>query len=205
MSVLPLVDRVSTPERSPKPDLTALPKVNRRRRGLIVGVLLLLLTALGAVLAVNIHIANSQYQVVQMSNQHRDLVYQNQALAQQVQHLESPQALSNSAVAVGMVMPETAGTLDLGTGEIVSEAAAAESTRVPSSFVGAPAATGPQLSATDVATQAEGNPSGLLGSGALHTLTQTSAGENEAGADGSESGTGASLNGGTIPAPKVTD
>lgn len=205
MSVLPLADIKPAPSQSRKPSLTALPKVRRRQRGLIAGVLLLLLAALGAVLAVNIHVANSQYQVVQMTNEHRDLVHQNQALTQQVQFLESPQALSDSAVTVGMVMPASAGTFDLDSGRIVSEAEAASSSSVPSSFVGAPAYTGPDISANDVAQQAEGAPSGLLGAGALHTLMQSSAGENDPGAVGTIPGSGSALNGGTIPAPDLTD
>lgn len=205
MSVLPVADLRPAASPAQKPSLTALPKVRRRQRGLIAGVLLLLLAALGAVLAVNIHVANSQYQVVQLTNEHRDLVYQNQALTQQVQFLESPQALSNSAVSIGMAMPASAGTLDLSTGEILSQAQEASSSNVPSNFVTAPSFTGPDSSAADVAAEAEGAPNGLLGAGALHTLTQATAGENDSGAADSAPGAGSELNGGTIPAPELTD
>lgn len=205
MSVLPALEQAPALQKSQSPSLTALPTVRRRRRGLMIGVLLLLLAALGAILTVNIHVANSQYQVVQMSNQHRDLTYQNQALAQQIQHLESPQALSNSAVAVGMVMPGPAGTFDMDTSAIVSQAEEAASSSVPSNFVGAPSFSMPEIAAADVAAGAEGTPGGLLGIGALHTLTQTSAGDNDAGAAGAEPETGSSFDGGTIPAPKLTD
>ncbi|WP_150463124.1 hypothetical protein [Nesterenkonia ebinurensis] len=188
-----------------QPALQALPTVRRRQRGLIAGVLLLLLSALGAVLAVNIHVANSQYQVVQLTNQHRDLVHQNQALAQQVQFLESPQSLSNSAVTVGMVMPATAGTFDLHSREIVSSAEEASNSQVPSNFVGAPGYSQPETAAADVAEQAEAAPSGVLGAGALHTLTETPAGENGAGSQETVTRAGSALNGGTIPAPDVTE
>lgn len=187
-----------------RPALQALPRVRRRQRGVIAGVLLLLLAALGAVLAVNIHVATSQYEVVQMTNQHRDLVHQNQALAQQVQFLESPQSLSNSAVAVGMVMPATAGTFDLNSAEIVSSAAEASSSEVPSNFVGTPGHSQPETAAANVADQASGAPSGLLGAGALHTLTEAPAGDNGVGEEAAPR-PGSALNGGTIPAPDLTD
>ncbi|GFZ83907.1 hypothetical protein [Nesterenkonia alkaliphila] len=216
MSVLPMEElraagradgqRAQGRQAQDRPSLEALPKVRRRQRGMLASVLLLLLTALGAVLAVNIHVANSQYQVVQLTNQHRDLVHQNQALAQQVQFLESPQSLSNSAVAVGMVMPATAGTFDLSSAEIVSSAEAASSSEVPSNFVGAPGYSQPETAAADVSQQASGAPSGLLGAGALHTLRQAPAGENgSGGGEESASRPGSALHGGTIPAPDVTD
>lgn len=214
MSVLPLAEpqpaehaarRRAAASEGAKPDLKALPTVRRRQKGLIVGVLMLLITALAAVLATNIYVANSQYDVVQMTNEHRDLVHQNQALSQQVQFLESPQSLSNSAVSLGMVMPAPAGTIDLSTGDIVSGAEVASSSEVPSSFVSAPSSLQPELSAGDVAEHAETSASGLLGTGALHTLSQPSAGENSPGTATGGTSPGTDLHGGTIPAPKLTD
>src|SRR5699024_1903023 len=135
MSVLSVADlrpgRTQGAEAGPAPSLTALPTVRRRRRGLMAGVIALLLLALGAVLAVNIHVANSQYQVVQMSNDYQQLVHENDSLNQQVQVLESPQALSDSAVTLGMVMPASAGTFDLETSELVSGAQEASSDQRP--------------------------------------------------------------------------
>ncbi len=43
--------------------------MRERRRGLIAGVIALLVAALGVVLAVNIHVSNAQYQVVQLQNE----------------------------------------------------------------------------------------------------------------------------------------
>ncbi len=214
MSVHPLADpqpaersagrREGSPN-SPAPNLRALPTVRRRQKGLIAGVLVLLIAALAAVLATNIYVANSQYDVVQMTNEHRDLVHQNQALTQQVQFLESPQALSNSAVTLGMVMPAPAGTIDLSTGEIVSSAEVASSSEVPSSFVSAPTSWQPEQTPVDVAEQTETSASGLLGAGALHTLSQPPAGENSPGTATGGTSPAIELNGGTIPAPQVTD
>lgn len=188
------------------PQLRALPKVHHRRRGLLAGVIFLLLMALGAVLVVNIHVANNQYQVVQMQNEHETLVHQNEALSQQVQYRDSPQLLSDSAVTLGMVLPEAAGTFDLDTSSLVSGAEAASSTQRPSSYVSAPSALGADAtSAVDVAEQAAGGVGGLLGAGALHTLTAPEAGQNGGGADSSDSGarTADEQGGGTIPAPKL--
>lgn len=189
---------------SSEPALKALPKLRRRQKGLLAGVLLLLLTALGAVLAVNIHMGNTQYQLVQMQNDHRSLVHQNQALAQQVQFMESPQSISNSAVTLGMVMPATAGTFDLSSGEIASSADAASNGDQPSNFVGAPTIPGDDVGAAlDVAEQAQGAPAGLLGAGALQTLAEAGPGQNGADSQaGTEQRTGS--HGGTIPAPEVT-
>jgi hypothetical protein len=214
MSVLPLADSQSaarpagnraahTSARSP--ELKALPKIRRRQRGLMAGVLMLLIAALGAVLATNIYVANAQYEVVQLTNEHRDLVHQNQALTQQVQFLESPQSLSNSAVTIGMVMPATAGTFDLSSGEIVSGAERASSSEVPSSFVSSPTSAKPESSAVEVADPAETSASGLLGTGALHTLSQPTAGDNGSGTDAGAQRSDTALRGGTIPAPDLTD
>ncbi|TLP77401.1 hypothetical protein [Nesterenkonia sphaerica] len=214
MSVLPLAasrpaarlsQSASAQKAADTPALRALPKVRRRQRGLMVGVLTLLIAALAAVLATNIYVANAQYEVVQLTNEHRDLAHQNQALAQQVQFLESPQALSNSAVTIGMVMPATAGTFDLSTGEIVSSAERASSSEVPSSFVSTPTAAQPDLAAVEVADPAASAVSGLLGTGALHTLRQPTAGDNGAGTAAGVPRSETGLHGGTIPAPDLTN
>lgn len=208
MSVLSVADlrpgRKHESASATAPSLTALPKVSRRRKGMLAGVILLLVLALGAVLTVNIHVANNQYRVVQMQNDHQSLVHQNEALTQQVQLLEAPQSLSNAAVTLGMVMPASAGTLELQTSELVSAAEAASSDERPSTYVSAPSSAG--IAATlpaDVAQPAENAPGGLLGAGALHTLSTPAAGQNSDGAeDAEDSGrTAEQSGGGTIPAP----
>lgn len=210
MSVLSAADlrpgRDQEPEASSAPSLTALPKVRRRRKGLMAGVIALLLLALGAVLIVNIHVANSQYQVEQMNSTHESLVHENASLTQQVQVLESPQSLSGSAVTLGMVMPATAGTFDLDSAAVLSSAEAASSEERPTNFVSAPSAAGSDATApADVAEQAEGAPSGLLGAGALHTLVSGDAGQN--GSDENQPGEAdraePSRGGGSIPAPTL--
>lgn len=202
LSSAPL-EQQESPRRS-LPALKALPKVRERRRGLIAGVIALLVAALGVVLAVNIHVSNAQYQVVQLQNERTALSQQNQALSQQVQHRESPQSLSTSAVSLGMVMPAQAGSFDLATGEVAGEAAAADSSDRPSSFVSAPVEPGDEAAApADVAEEVAGAPSGMLGSGALDTLQGPVGGQNgEEASGGTDSGQPAEdLNGGTIPAP----
>ena len=214
MSVLSVADlrpgRTPGPTSVKAPALTALPKVHRRGRGLLAGVILLLLIALGAVLIANIHVANNQYRVVQMQNDYQGLVHENEALTQQVQHRESPQLLSSSAMTLGMVLPASPGTLDLANSELVSGAEAASSDERPSTFVAAPGALGTDATAAvDVADQAEGSLGGLLGVGALHTLTAPGAGQNStdsdaaggSGAAGDAGSTAEQSEGGTIPAP----
>lgn len=204
MSALSVTERQSPAEESSaRPSLRALPRVRGRSRGLIASVLGLLLAALGAVLAVNIHVANTQYDVVQMQNQHEQLVHENETLSQQVQVLESPQSLSNSASTLGMVMPSSAGTFDLESSELLADASAASSDDHPSNFV--EAAADPEGDATapmDVAEETEGASGGLLGSGALHTLSSAEVGENETGETETSEPSG-DRGGGTIPAPSL--
>lgn len=187
------------------PALKALPKIRRRQQGLLAAISALLLIALGVVLAVNIHVANSQYAVVQMQNEHRELVQQNESLTQQIQFRESPQSLSNSAVGLGMVIPASAGTFELDSAAITGSAAEASSSDRPSNYVSAPMFPGEEATVgTDLSEQAADAPTGILGAGAWHTLGTGSAGQNETGSD--DAGGDAdheSLNGGTIPAPDL--
>ncbi len=194
----------SAGSRAAAPVLRALPKLKQRQKGLIAGIIGLLALALTVVLAVNIHVANSQYTVVQLQNDHRALTQTNQALTEQLQHLESPQALSRAAVGLGMVMPAEAAAFDLGNGEVVGTAEAADSGDRPSGFVATPEAPGDDAAApVNVSESAAGAPAGILGAGALNTLTTPPSGQN-----GQEESAGTrsqfspdELNGGTIPAP----
>lgn len=187
--------------RSVRPALRALPKVKERQRGLLAGIIGLLAAALAIVLAVNIHISSTQYQAVELQNQYTALSQQNQALSQQVQHRQSPQSLSDNAVSLGMVMPSSAGSFDLASGAVAGEAAAADSSDRPSSFVSAPVQPGDEAAApADVAEKVAGAPSGMLGSGALDTLAGPVGGQNGEEASGAEE-PAEDLNGGTIPAP----
>ena len=187
--------------RSVRPALRALPKVKERQRGLLAGIIGLLAAALAIVLAVNIHISSTQYQAVELQNQYTALSQQNQALSQQVQHRQSPQSLSDNAVSLGMVMPSSAGSFDLASGAVAGEAAAADSSDRPSSFVSAPVQPGDEAAApADVAEKVAGAPSGMLGSGALDTLAGPVGGQNGGEASGAEE-PAEDLNGGTIPAP----
>ncbi|MGJ9405616.1 hypothetical protein ACHABQ_04725 [Nesterenkonia aurantiaca] len=186
------------------PMLRALPKLRQRQKGLIGGIIALLALALTIVLAVNIHMANSQYTVVELQNQHLALVQSNQALTEEVQHLQSPQALSNTAVGLGMVMPAEAAALELNDGEVIGTAEPADSGDRPSSFVAAPAVPGADAAAPlNVSESVTGAPSGILGAGALNTLIETPSGQNgqETSAGTQDQFSPTELNGGTIPAP----
>ncbi|WP_258935082.1 hypothetical protein [Nesterenkonia pannonica] len=163
---------------------------------MMAGAIILLAAALAAVLGVNIHVANAQYHVVQMQNEHRTLVQENQALAQQVQHQESPQALADAAVSLGLVMPAMAGAIDAATGEIASDAEAADRDQRPTSFVDGAAAPGGETAAsTDLSDDVVDAPSGMLGTGALNTLSSGSSSDNDQDVQLSE---------GHIPAPSLS-
>lgn len=197
-------DESASPGRSASPVLRALPKLRQRQKGLIAGIIGLLTLALTIVLGLNIHMANSQYTVVELQNQHLALVQSNQALTEQVQHFESPQALSSAAVGLGMVMPAEAAALNLGDGEVVGTAEPADSGDRPSSFVAAPAMPGSDgVDALNVSEAVTGAPSGILGAGALNTLIEANSGQNDeqTSAGTQDQFSPAELNGGTIPAP----
>ncbi|GAA1819793.1 hypothetical protein [Nesterenkonia flava] len=190
------------PKTQKRPALKALPKITPRQRGLFAGIIALLALALAAVLAINIYVANSQYTVVQMQNEHQSLVHENQALTEQVQYLQSPQSLSDAAVSLGMVMPAAAGTLDLETGAVAGSAEAADSSDRPSNFVAAPGSAGRDYAVpVDVSRQAAKAPGGIFGPGALNTLADSGSGHNGSGSDSRSEPSARELNGGSIPAP----
>ncbi|MGQ7787386.1 hypothetical protein [Nesterenkonia sp. PF2B19] len=208
LSATPSPDEKPSSLGTAAPTLRALPKVRRRHRGLTAGIIALMVAALAVVLAINIHVSNTQYRVVELTQQHQLLTQQNQALEQQVLHLQSPQVLSDNAVSLGMVMPAAAGAFELDGGTVTGPAEAADSSDRPSSFVSTPVQPGDEAAPSlDVAEEAGGAPAGLLGSGALNTLTQPTPGHNGQQADSesaADDGRGFSpdrLNGGTIPAP----
>lgn len=192
-------------EPSQRPELRALPRVRRRRRGLVSGVIALIALALGVVLAVNIHVSNSQYELVQLQYEHQEITQHNQALSQQVQHLQTPQSLSDGAVGLGMVMPAEAGAFDLATGEVTGDAQSADSSDRPSNFVATPVEPGQEMAApADVSEHVEGAPAGILGTGALNTLAMPSPGQNGENASADDAGVDSpDLDGGTIPAPSL--
>lgn len=199
-------DAQRSPLRATRPALQALPRLRRRHRGLVGGVIGLMVTALIAVLAINVHISTTQYRVVELSEQRQQLVQQNEALAQQVQHLESPQVLSDSAVSLGMVMPARSGAFDLQSGAVVGSAEAADSGDRPSSFVPAPTVPGQEGTAPmDVSEEAAAAPSGPLGAGALDALARSSTPPPESGAAGEDDQQFSAdrLDGGTVPAPSL--
>lgn len=201
---LPGRDQDESSARSGSPMLRALPKLRQRQKGLIAGIIALLAFALTIVLAVNIHVANSQYTLVELQNEHRALSQSNQALTEEVQHLQSPQSLSSAAVGLGMVMPAEAAALDLADGAVTGAAEPADSGDRPTGFVSAPSAPGDDAAAPlNVSETVTGAPSGILGAGALNTLIEAPSGQNgeQTSAGTQEQFSPAELNGGTIPAP----
>ena len=63
----------------------------------------------------NISVSSGQYQLVQLQNQRTELIQQNEALTQQVEHHQAPQVLAGAAAELGMVVSPTFGTIDLQT------------------------------------------------------------------------------------------
>lgn len=195
---------VPAPETSERPALRALPRVRHRRKGLVSGVIGLMILALGTVLAVNIHVSNTQYELVQLQHERQEITQHNQALNQQVQHLQSPQSLSDGAVGLGMVMPAEAGAFDLASGEVAGDAQPADSADRPSNFVSTPVEPGQEMAApTDVSEHLDGAPSGILGTGALNTLAMPSPGQNGEDAPADAGADPRDFNGGTIPSPSL--
>jgi len=85
--------------------------------GTMTGIVVILLAQLGLSIAV----ADGAYRISSLQLQERDLGRQGEALAEQLESLQSPQFLARSAEALGMVASGSLPYIDLATGEITGK------------------------------------------------------------------------------------
>ena len=160
-----------------------LPKTGR---GFIALCAMMLIAALGVVLAVNITVSNRQYDLVTLRAEHTDLTQTNERLTQQAEHLAAPQNLAAQASSLGMVMPGDIAAIDLGTGAVTGQATAADAENKPTDFVAAPSV-----------------PHGPNQAGAEPDEKPTAQDEAATPAPAEPEFDPAELNGGSIPAPQL--
>ncbi|WP_344879937.1 hypothetical protein [Zhihengliuella alba] len=168
---------------------------NRRLPFLLLCVFFLM-AALAGVLLLNINVSSGQYELVKLRGQERTLTQENEALAQQVQHLQAPQNLAHKAADLGMVKPGDVAAIDLGTGKVSGVATPATEEDTVTSFVEAPKTAPEPVKKTSAEKKAPP---------AANTEAKRGTGEEQAGSSTqsaeSRNFTEAELNGGTIPSP----
>ena len=169
-----------------------LPKTGR---GFIALCALMLVAALGVVLAVNITVSNRQYDLVTLRAEQTALSQANERLTQQAEHLAAPQNLAAQAASLGMVMPGDVAAIDLESGAVTGMATAAQEDDKPTDFVAAP-------SVPHRAPAAAQAPEGTSGAEEGSAAPDQKAGA-DAPATEKPTFSEAELNGGSIPAPQV--
>lgn len=184
-----------------------------RKAGFAVFCFAVMLAALVSVLVINIAVAGGQYKIVGLQNQERSLDQENEALTQQLQNLEAPQNVAAKAAELGMVVPASVASIDLGTLQISGTATPAVKEELPTALVAAPEKpqtaqapaeapaedAGPAAAeAAPAQEQAPANDAGAEPAGAEEAAAGEQAGQD---ADSGTESTTQELNGGTIPAP----
>lgn len=119
--------------------LALVPAATRKRRVPAVALCFAALAAgLAAVLGLNISVSSGQYELVQLQNQRTQLIQQNEALTQQVEHNQAPQVLAGAAGELGMVVSPTFGTIDLQTLAVTGDPEPAEEGAGPGTLIELP-------------------------------------------------------------------
>ncbi|MET1035435.1 MAG: hypothetical protein ABWX68_09390 [Arthrobacter sp.] len=200
----------AAPERRRTP-LSVVPAVVRHRKThFAVFCFGVMLAALASVLVLNIQVTSGQYEVVGLRNAERALTQENEALTQQAQHLEAPQNVAAKAAKLGMVVPGSVASIDLGTLKVSGVSTPAQEEKAPTSLVARPQApqSGPAATAAEpAAVEAPAAPAGPAADTEAAAATPEAAAPVaaptvpvEAGAERPEFPAN-ELNGGTIPAP----
>lgn len=111
---------------------------NRRRAPLVILCFLALVSALAAVLVLNVSVSTGQYELVQLRNEQMALAQQNQSLTQQVENRLAPQNLAVEAAELGMVASSTSGSINLRTLKVSGNPERAQRARGTRALVAAP-------------------------------------------------------------------
>ncbi|WP_309080026.1 hypothetical protein [Zhihengliuella sp.] len=202
LAVQPVPAAFEAPIRRRTP-LAVVPAVTSNRRlPFLLLCVFFLMAALAGVLLLNIQVSSGQYELVKLRGQERTLTQENEALAEQVQHLQAPQNLADKAADLGMVKPGDVAAIDLGTGKVSGVATPATEKDTVTSFVEAPKTAPEPVKKNPVKQQAppaeEAEPQQAAGQGESPQRSDSGAraGDRQAFSD-------AELNGGTIPAPTL--
>lgn len=214
LSAEPVRHAIPGRERTP---LSVVPSVARNRRAhFAVFCFAVMLAALAGVLVLNVQVSSAQYELVGLRNTERALAQENEALTQRAQNLEAPQNVAAKAAELGMVVPGSVASIDLGTLKVAGVSTPAEKETTPTSLVAAPQApyVAPQAKTVPAAPQAPERPA--AGKEATrgetpNTKTDSKPAEAERQKESTKPADAATgqrpsfsekeLNGGTIPAP----
>lgn len=121
---LPVRDEEPDRPRTPLALLASRP-ARRRRAPFIILCVLVVIGVVASVLAMNVSVARTQYQLVQLRNDEKDLTQSNEALTAELNNRRAPQNLAEAAAKLNMVPAGQAGTLDLESGKVSGTAEAA--------------------------------------------------------------------------------
>tara|TARA_Y100000815_G_scaffold84924_4_gene73689 strand:- start:6241 stop:6888 length:648 start_codon:yes stop_codon:yes gene_type:complete len=195
------------PSTSPRRHLEVAPtRAQRRARPklvhavvLLTGVVAVLLAQLGLSMAV----ADGAYQISSLQVEQRDLLRDSEALAENLESLQSPQFLASNAEALGMVASGSLPHIDVSTGAVSGRAGETGGSVLGRSggeignvtLAGVPLVTASQTTPTETSSSSSQANGGLTvvgsnGDGAGASTAQTGAGES-------------SSTSGTLPSPKT--
>lgn len=125
-TALPSQPQPQTPARTRTPLAMVAPRAAKRRKAPFVLLCLLLIGGVVAsVLAMNVSVARTQYQLVEMRNHEKDLTQSNEALIADLNNKKAPQNLAAAAAKLNMVPAGQPGTVDLDSGKVTGKAEAA--------------------------------------------------------------------------------
>lgn len=185
--------------------LSVVPAVTRNRRlPFLILCVAFLIAALTSVLLLNIQVSSGQYELVKLRSTQTTLVQENEALTQEVQYLEAPQNIASKAAELGMVPAGNVAAIDLSTGEVSGVATPAGSDDPVTSLLASPKepfpAPAPERSSGSE-TETESSVTDTPAAG----TTSESADDAAAADDGKSEFSAEELNGGTIPAPQLSN
>ncbi|MBG6085626.1 hypothetical protein [Zhihengliuella flava] len=191
--------------------LSIVPAVTRNRRlPFLLMCVAFLIAALTSVLLLNIQVSSGQYELVKLRSAQTSLVQENEALTQEVQYLEAPQNIASKAAELGMVPAGNVAAIDLSTGEVSGVATAAGSEDTVTSLLSGPER--PFTEPAPVSSVGSGTDNPPASGAESSSPASESAGaekpaeEPQTPAQGSKpTFSSEELNGGTIPAPQVSD
>ncbi|WP_141013803.1 hypothetical protein [Nocardioides sambongensis] len=124
--------------------LTVVPRVRSRapRVPFVTLISMLLLGGVIGLLLFNTSMQQASFQATALERQASDLGARQEALELDLQGLREPARIAQAAQRQGMVIPATAGVLDLGSGKVTGDAAAADGEPLP---ISPPAPTRPEV------------------------------------------------------------
>lgn len=205
----PAFDAPAERRRTP---LSVVPAVTRTKRAhFAIFCFGVMLAALAGVLVLNVQVSSAQYELVGLRNTERALTQENEALTQRAQNLEAPQNVAAKAAELGMVVPGSVASVDLGTLKVSGISTPAEKTESPTALVAPPEAPYAAPETTDAAASgasaadnaSEGAPvqQEQEAAPAEAEATETTTTDSGTGTEDRPSFSEKELNGGTIPAP----